>query len=128
MTTRTNSSASRGPIYVLEDDRPNRLSPAADFEQAPFRSHAAPPLLRCRPRLIDDAEGWAIWRTERLELEQALAAHVSGRSLDAETADELREQLNEVERRVCDFRSSEILSEISSLQRKVRANFDNPEN
>ncbi len=77
-----------------------------------------------RSRLVGDADGWAHWRTERLEVEQALVVHESCRSLDPDTADLMRDRLADMERRVYDVRAEEILSELSLLQRKVRADLD----
>ncbi len=122
MSARANSPAARGPIFLLQDDRPQPdAARATAFDEAPFASLSSSTLLPQRTRLVDDADGWARWRTQRLELEQALVVHESCRSLDPETAERMRDRLTEMERRVCDVRPEEILSELSALQRKVRA-------
>ncbi len=94
---------------------------ATAFDETPFRSSLASSLLPARSRLVDDADGWAQWRTQRLGLEQALVVHESCRSLDPDTADRMRDRLAEMERRVCDTRPEDILSELSALQQKVFA-------
>ncbi len=100
------------------------MVPSGAFDETPFRSPSASPLLPARSRFIDDADGWARWRAQRLELEQALVIHESCRSLDPDTADLMRDRLTEMERRFCDVRPEEILSELNLLKRKVRADLD----
>ena len=125
MSARAHSPAARDPIFLLEDDRPTVAAESRTaFDETPFSSVLHSTLLPQRTRFIDDAGGWARWRTQRLELEQALAAHESRRSLDPETAERMRDRLTEMERCACDVRSEEILSELSALQRKIRADFD----
>ncbi len=122
MSARAHSPAARSPIFLLEDDRPEvAAANRTAFDEAPFASALHSPLLPQRTRFVDDADGWARWQTQRLELEQALVVHESCRSLDPETAERMRDRLTEMERRVCDVRPEEILSELSALQRKVRA-------
>ncbi len=122
MSARAHSQTIRGSIVLLADDRPTVVAHGrAAFDEAPFACRSRSPLLPQHSRFIDDADGWAFWRSQRLELEQALVVHESCRSLDPETAERMRDRLTEMERRVCDVRPEEILSELNALQREVRA-------
>lgn len=121
VTERTNMLAARCGIYLLADDRdPAGEVERESFDDAPFRISSPSVLLPARPRIVEDADVWALWRLHRLDLEQKLASQESCRTVDPDEADRLRDRLVEIERRVCDTRVEDILGELTQLERQVR--------